>query len=89
MRFYALRLHEAGDDQVKPAKNYRARHRLAVFERAEEGIEDLAMKIWQVYRLGTFMLMVALSWPVEVLCHDTKDDQRLSKIGPAPGVHAD
>ena len=30
------------------------------------------------------MLLVALSWPVEVLCHDTKDDQRLSKIGPAP-----
>ena len=30
------------------------------------------------------MLLVALSWPLEVLCHDTKDDQRLSKIGPAP-----
>jgi protein SCO1/2 len=42
------------------------------------------MKTWQVYRLGPFMLMVALSWPLEVLCRDTKDDQRLSKIGPAP-----
>ena len=30
------------------------------------------------------MLLVALSWPLEVLCHDTKDNQRLSKIGPAP-----
>ena len=28
--------------------------------------------------------LAALSWPLEVLCHDTKDDQRLSKIGPAP-----
>ena len=42
------------------------------------------MKSWQVYRLGTFILLVVLSWPLEVLCHDTKDNQRLSKIGPAP-----
>jgi protein SCO1 len=42
------------------------------------------MKTWQVYRLGTFILLVVLSWPLEVLCHDTKDNQRLSKIGAAP-----
>jgi protein SCO1 len=42
------------------------------------------MKTWQVYRLGTFMLLVVLSWPLEVLCHDNKDNQRLSKIGAAP-----
>ena len=42
------------------------------------------MKTWQVYRLGTFMLLVVLSWPLEVLCHDSKDNQRLSKIGAAP-----
>jgi hypothetical protein len=57
---------------------------LAVFTGAEERIEDLAMKTWQVYRVGTFILFVALSWPLEILCHDTKDNQRLSKIGAAP-----
>jgi protein SCO1/2 len=30
------------------------------------------------------LLLAALSWPTHVLCHDTKDNQRLSKIGPAP-----
>jgi protein SCO1 len=33
---------------------------------------------------GVFFLLAALSWPTHVLCHDTKDNQRLSKIGPAP-----
>ena len=42
------------------------------------------MKTWPVYRLGTCILSVVLSWPVGVLCHDTTDNQRLSKIGAAP-----
>lgn len=29
-------------------------------------------------------LVAALSWPLEALCHESKDDERLSKIGPAP-----
>ena len=33
---------------------------------------------------AVFILLAALSWPSEVLGHDTKDNQRLSKIGPAP-----
>ena len=31
-----------------------------------------------------FILLAALSWPMDVLCHDSRDNQRLSKIGPAP-----
>src|SRR5688572_22051579 len=42
------------------------------------------MKTCHVYRLRAFVLLAALSWPTHVLCHDTKDNQRLSKIGPAP-----
>ena len=40
VRFYSLRLHEAGHDQVEPAENHRAGNGLAVFERAEEGVES-------------------------------------------------
>jgi len=42
------------------------------------------MRTWQARHFGTFMLLAALSWPLEVLCHDTKDNERLSKIKPAP-----
>jgi protein SCO1/2 len=35
-------------------------------------------------RLGVFLLLAAFLWPTHVLCHDTKDNERLSKIGPAP-----
>jgi protein SCO1 len=35
-------------------------------------------------RLGVFLLLAAFPRPTHVLCHDTKDNQRLSKIGPAP-----
>jgi protein SCO1/2 len=34
--------------------------------------------------IAVLALLAALLWPLEVLCHDTKDNQRLSKIGPAP-----
>ena len=37
-----------------------------------------------VQSIPIIILLGALSWPMEALCHDTKDDQRLSKIGPAP-----
>lgn len=33
---------------------------------------------------AVFILLAALSWPTKALGHDTKDNQRLSKIGPAP-----
>lgn len=42
------------------------------------------MKTRNACHFGVFMLLAALFWPAEVLCHDTRDNQRLSKIGPAP-----
>ena len=33
---------------------------------------------------AVFVLLAALSWPTDVLSHDSRDNQRLSKIGPAP-----
>ena len=41
VRFYALRLHEAGMIKSSPQKTHRAGHRLAVPERAEEGAEGM------------------------------------------------
>ncbi len=41
VRFYALRLHEAGHDQVESAEDHRPGHRLALPQRAEEGAEGL------------------------------------------------
>src|SRR5262245_39694928 len=34
--------------------------------------------------IATFILLAALCWPTDVVCHESKDHQRLSKIGPAP-----
>jgi protein SCO1/2 len=42
------------------------------------------MTTWQAGRLGAFLLLAAVSWPTGVLCHESLDNQRLSKIGPAP-----
>jgi protein SCO1 len=42
------------------------------------------MKTWNACYLEIFMSLAVASWPLDVLCHDTKDNQRLSKIGPAP-----
>jgi protein SCO1/2 len=42
------------------------------------------MKAWNAGPIGAFILLASLSWPLDVPCHDTKDNQRLSKIGPAP-----
>ncbi len=35
-------------------------------------------------RIGVFILLAAASWPMDALSHDSRDNQRLSKIGPAP-----
>src|SRR5262245_35331745 len=37
-----------------------------------------------VQSIPIIILLGALSWPMDALCHKSKDDQRLSKIGPAP-----
>jgi protein SCO1 len=42
------------------------------------------MKTWNACYLGIFMSLAVASWPLDVLCHESKDNQRLSKIGPAP-----
>ena len=42
------------------------------------------MKTRNACRLGVFLLLAAFPWPTHVLGHNTKDNQRLSKIGPAP-----
>jgi protein SCO1 len=34
--------------------------------------------------IWVFVLLASLSWPTHVLCHESKDNQRLSKIKPAP-----
>jgi protein SCO1/2 len=41
------------------------------------------MKV-NAYHIAIFILLSALSWPMDVLGHDSRDNQRLSKIGPAP-----
>ncbi len=42
------------------------------------------MEIRGVGQIAVFVLSAALAWPMEALCHETRDDQRLGKIGPAP-----
>jgi protein SCO1/2 len=37
-----------------------------------------------VGRIAAFVLSAALAWSMDAACHETRDDQRLSKIGPAP-----
>ena len=44
IRFYALRLHEVGLDQVEPAEDHRRRHRLALPERAQTRAEGVSAK---------------------------------------------
>jgi protein SCO1/2 len=34
--------------------------------------------------LAAFVLSAAVAWPADALCHETRDEQRLPKIGPAP-----
>jgi len=42
------------------------------------------MEIRGVGQIAVFVLSAALAWPMDALCHETRDDQRLGKIGPAP-----
>jgi protein SCO1/2 len=42
------------------------------------------MKVWNACYAGVFILVAAVFWPADVLSHESKDNQRLSKIGPAP-----
>jgi len=37
-----------------------------------------------VGRIAAFVLSAVVAWPMDALGHETRDDQRLSKIGPAP-----
>jgi len=42
------------------------------------------MKAWNACYIAVFTLLTAVSWPMDAPCHESKDNQRLSKIGPAP-----
>ena len=42
------------------------------------------MKTWRVGRIAAFVLATVFAWPTNALCHESRGEQRLSKIGPAP-----
>jgi protein SCO1/2 len=42
------------------------------------------MKTRGVGRIAAFVLSAVIAWPTDALCHETRGEQRLSKIGPAP-----
>jgi len=44
----------------------------------------MMMKNRNACHFGVFVLFAVLSWPKDALSHDVEDNQRLSKIGPAP-----
>jgi protein SCO1 len=44
----------------------------------------MTTRTWNACHTAVFILLAALSWPTKVLGHDSRDNQRLSKIGPAP-----
>ena len=52
IRFYALRLHEVGFDQVEPAEDHRRRHRLALPERAQARAEGVSQARCPPCRVG-------------------------------------
>jgi protein SCO1/2 len=35
-------------------------------------------------RIAAFVLSAAVAWPMNALCHETRNEQHLAKIGPAP-----
>src|SRR6266852_9200057 len=37
-----------------------------------------------VGRIAAFAISAAFTWPTDALCHETRSEQRLPKIGPAP-----
>jgi protein SCO1 len=42
------------------------------------------MEICGVGRITAFVLSAAVAWPTAAPCHETRDDERLSKLGAAP-----
>jgi protein SCO1/2 len=42
------------------------------------------MRTQGVGRIAALVLAVAFAWPTGAWCHETRDEQRLPKIGPAP-----
>jgi protein SCO1/2 len=42
------------------------------------------MKTWGVDRIAALVLSAVVAWPMHALGHETRNEQRLSKIGPAP-----
>ena len=42
------------------------------------------MKTWGVGRIAAFVLSVVFACPGDAQCHETRGEQRLPKIGPAP-----
>lgn len=42
------------------------------------------MKAWGVGGIAAFVLSAVFAWPTDALCHETRSEQRLPKIGPAP-----
>ena len=42
------------------------------------------MKTRGVGKIAAFILSTAVVWPTDASCHETRSEQRLSKIGPAP-----
>ena len=42
------------------------------------------MKAAGISRIAALLFSAAVVWPTYAMCHETRSDQRLSKIGPAP-----
>lgn len=42
------------------------------------------MKSWNACRIVVLILLASLAWLTDASCHESRDNQRLSKIGPAP-----
>jgi len=42
------------------------------------------MKAWGVGGIAAFVLSAVFAWPTDAWCHETRGEQRLPKIGPAP-----
>ena len=42
------------------------------------------MKTWGIGLIAAFVVSAAVIWPTAAWCHESRSEQRLSKIGPAP-----
>ena len=82
VRFYALRLHEAGMIKASPQEDHRRRHRLAVPQRAEEGAEGLTRSVSRT--AAGLAVACVLSVAMPALAHQPGRDARLPTIGAAP-----